>query len=222
MPEVPKSDEAESEETKLRSWWQTVPGVLSAVAAVITAVTGLTVAVYQIKDSQVGAPPGSQRASPEKPDAVTAQSNSKPQPASSDTPASQRPSGDDTSQRALALPAGMQVKLAEGDIVYKILSVRLEPYNADKDALRFTIRCTNNGLVAMNFWDSSFRLLVGGVPRAPISGLNELVEGRSAKEGDVVFEVPTGENHVVLQISAPTPSGSETTEIPFDLTAAKP
>jgi hypothetical protein len=88
--------------------------------------------------------------------------------------------------------------------------------------LRFTVRCTNNGAFPMNFWDSSFRLVVDGVPRAPISGLNEVVDGRSAKEGDVVFEVPTGENKVVLRISAPTTSGSETTEIPFDLTAAKP
>jgi hypothetical protein len=115
----------------------------------------------------------------------------------------------------------MEAKLAEGDIVYKILSARLEPYNAEKDALRFTVRCTNNSPYSMNFWDSSFRLLVDGVPRAPISALNEVVEARSAEEDDIVFEVPTGENKVVLQISAPTPSGSETTEIAFDLTAAK-
>ena len=206
MPEVPKSDEAESEKPKLQSWLQTLPGFLTAVAAVITAVTGLTVAVYQIRDSQGSAPSGSEQASPEKPDAA----------------ASQTPSGDGGTQQSLALPAGMEVKLAGGDIVYKILSARLEPYNAEKDTLRFTIRCTNNGPVAMNFWDDSFRLLVDSVPRAPNSGLDEVVEGRSAKEGEVVFEVPARENKVVLQISAPTPSGSETTEIPFDLRAAKP
>ncbi len=55
--------------------------------------------------------------------------------------------------------------------VYEILSARLEPYNAEKDALRFTIRYTNNGSVAMNFWDSSFHLLVDGAPRAPITCL---------------------------------------------------
>jgi hypothetical protein len=116
----------------------------------------------------------------------------------------------------------MEVKLAEGHIIYKILSARLEPYNAEKNALSFTIGCTNNDDYPMNFWDRSFRLLVDGVPRAPISGLNEIVEGQSAKEGDIVFEVPAGENKVVLQISAPTPSGTdETTEIPFDLTAVK-
>ncbi len=207
MPEVPKSDEAKSEKPKLLSWLQTVPGLLTAVAALITALTGLTVAVYQIRDSQVSAPSGSEQASPEKPGAA----------------ASQTPSGEGGMQQSVALPAGMEVKLAQGYTVYKILSARLEPYNAEKDALRFTVRCTNNDDYPLNFWDRSFRLVVDGVPRAPISGLNEIVDGQSAKEGDIVFEVPTGENKVVLQISAPTPSGTdETTEIPFDLAAAKP
>jgi hypothetical protein len=206
MPEVPKSDEAKSEKPKLLSWLQTVPGILTAVAALITALTGLTVAVYQIMDSQTSAPSGSEQASPEKPGAA----------------ASQTVSGDGGTQQSRALPAGMEVKLAQGYIVYKILSVRLEPYNAEKDALRLTIRCTSNSPYSVNFWDRSFRLLVDEVPRAPMSGLNEVVEGQSAKEGDIVFEVPTGENKVVLQISAPTPSGYETTDIPFDLTAAKP
>ena len=205
MPEAPKSDEADSEKPKLLSWLQTVPGLLTAVAALITALTGLAVAVYQIRDAQISAPSGSEQASPAKPDAAT----QKP------------PSGDGGAQQSGALPAGMEVKLEQGYIVYKILSARLEPYNAEKDALRFTIRCTNNDDYPMNFWDRSFRLLVDGVPRAPISGLNEMVEGKSAKEGDIVFEVPTGENKVVLQISAPTASGTdETTEVPFDLTAA--
>jgi hypothetical protein len=207
MPEVPKSDETDSERPKLLSWLQTVPGLLTAVAALITALTGLAVAVYQIRDAQINAPSGSEQASPEKPDAATSQS----------------PSGDGDTQQSGALPAGMEVKLEQGYIVYKILSARLEPYNAEKDALRFTVRCTNNDDYPLNFWDRSFRLVVDNVPRAPISGLNEIVEGRSAKEGDIVFEVPTGESKVVLQISAPTPSGTdETTEIPFDLTAAKP
>src|SRR5881227_2974950 len=30
-----------------RSWWQTLPGILTAIAAIITAITGLIVALYQ-------------------------------------------------------------------------------------------------------------------------------------------------------------------------------
>ena len=73
MPEVPKSDEAKSEKSKLLSWLQTVPGFLSAVAALITALTGLAVAGYQIRDAQISAPSGSEQASPEKPDAAASQ-----------------------------------------------------------------------------------------------------------------------------------------------------
>ncbi len=201
-----------SQEPRSGSWWLTVPGVLTGLAAVITAVTGLVVGL-----NQISAPSGPEKASPEKPAAVTPQNNSKPSSASSDTTASQT-APDGATQQSLALPADMEVKLANGEAIYKILSARLEPYNAEKRALRFTIRYTNNGRFPGNFWDNSFRLLVDDVPRAPTSGLNELVEAQSAKEGDVVFEVPTTENQVVLQIS----SGDETTKIPFDLTEVEP
>ena len=230
MAETLKSDEAKSEESKSKeadtkkstsqSWWLTLPGLLTGVAAVITAVTGLVIGLHQI-----GALSSTEQASPEKPEAaVTAQNDSRPSPASSDTPTSQTPSGDDASQQSLALPAGMEVKVRACDscpeLVYKILSARLEPYNSEKRLLRFTVRLTVNARGTSggaNFWDRSFRLLVDDVPRAPFSNLNEIVEADSAKEGDVVFQVPTTENDVVLQIG----EGDDKTEIPFDLTATE-
>jgi hypothetical protein len=36
-----------AEEPKLHSWWQTLPGILTATAGIITAVTGLLVVLYQ-------------------------------------------------------------------------------------------------------------------------------------------------------------------------------
>ena len=84
--------------------------------------------------------------------------------------------------------------------------------------MRFTVRLTvNGGIGGANFWDDSFRLLVDDVPRAPISNLNEQVKPNSAKEGDVVFEVPTTKNDVVLQIR----QHDDHTEIPFDLAATE-
>ena len=209
-------EEPMSQEPRSGSWWLTVPGILTGVAALITAVTGLAVGLHQISGSS-----GTEKASPEKPAAVATQNNSKPSSASSDTTASQTASGGAT-QQSLALPANPEVKLRAcepcDELVYKILSARLEPYNSEKRLLRFTVRLTVNARGTSggaNFWDASFRLLVDAVPRAPISGLNELVAPNSAKEGDVVFEVPTTENDVVLQIS----EGDDKTEIPFDLTA---
>ena len=216
-----------SQEPRSGSWWLTLPGVLTGLAAVIMAVTGLAVALHQIS-----APSGPEKASSEKPVAVTTQNNSKPPPASSDTTTSQTPSSDEAAQESVALPAGMEVKLAGGDIVYKILSASLEPYNAEKRLLKFTIRFTAGSTAALGIGvsTSSFRLLVDDVPREPISFSSEgqnafLVEAGSAKEDDVLFEVPTTENEVVLQISNDDPRtagrGHETTKIPFDLTATE-
>jgi hypothetical protein len=84
---------------------------------------------------QISTPSGTEKASTEKPAAVTPQNNSKPSSASTDTTTSQTPSSDDASQQSLALPAGTEVKMGagpEGADVYKILSARLEPYNAEK------------------------------------------------------------------------------------------
>jgi len=205
-----------SEEPKSGSWWLTLPGVLTGLAAVITAVTGLAVGLHQIS-----APSGTEKATPEKPAAVAPQNDSKPSSASSDATASQPTSSNDARKQSLALPAGTEAKLRGcsscDEHVYKILSAQLEPYNSEKRALRFTVRFTNNGRLPANFWDASFRLLVDDVPRAPISNLNELVDGQSAKEGEVVFEVPTTENQVVLQIS----ENDDSTKIPFDLTATE-
>jgi hypothetical protein len=53
------------------------------------------------------------------------------------------------------------------------------------------------------------------------------VDPQSAKEGDVVFEVPTTESNVILEITTDYPTAActscedETTTIPFDLAATE-
>ena len=47
----------------------------------------------------------------------------------------------------------------------------------------------------------------------PLNLLDEVVNGDSAKEGDVVFEVPASAKDVVLQIS----SGDEKSRVPLKL-----
>jgi len=36
------------EEAKSQSWWKTIPGILTTVTAMVTAVTGLIVALHQV------------------------------------------------------------------------------------------------------------------------------------------------------------------------------
>jgi hypothetical protein len=45
---VPGSSTISSEENKSQRWWQTVPGILTATAGIITAVVGLLVTLHQI------------------------------------------------------------------------------------------------------------------------------------------------------------------------------
>ena len=79
--------------------------------------------------------------------------------------------------------------------------------------MTFHLRYSNTGRFDANFWDRSFRLFVDGVPRPPTNRLNELVANDSAKDGDVVFEVPVGVKDVLLQITA----GEEKSRLAFKL-----
>jgi hypothetical protein len=94
-----------------------------------------------------------------------------------------------------------------------VLRAHLEPYNATARSLVMSVRFTNNGRYPANFWASTFRLVVDGVPRAPTNGLDEVVDGRSAKDGEVVFEVPRDTKTAALRVI----SGDEQTDVPLDL-----
>jgi hypothetical protein len=197
---------ASERHTRPVSWWQTLPGVLTAVAAVITAVTGLVIA---LKPSSSPPPAGSRDAAIVEP----AQSGSSPV---IDRAAGTRVAatgGATTAAGSLPLPTPSEVKLAAGAMDIRILSMRLEPFNAQNRSLTIRLRYLNSGRYPANFWSASFRLLVDGVPRAPTNLLDEVVAGQSATDGDVVFEVPAAATMVTLRVL----SGDEHTDIPFDL-----
>ena len=177
------------------SWWQTLPGILTGLAAIITAVTGLIIAFNRtggrsepVSPSSSSPPPVSREATP----ATSAESH---------------PAG------AIPLPSLHEVKLAGGAAVVTILSAQVAPIDAERRTLTFDVRYTNAGRYPANFWGRSFRLIVADVPREPTNSLNEVVGGDSAKEGEVVFELPRGAKDVTLQISA----GDEKSRIPFNL-----
>jgi hypothetical protein len=117
------------------------------------------------------------------------------------------------SSGTIALPALHEVKFADGNPVVTVLSVNIEPLDADRRAVTFHLRYSNTGRFDANFWDRSFRLIVDGVPRPPTNRLNELVANDSAKDGDVVFEVPVGVKDVLFQITA----GEEKSRLAFKL-----
>jgi hypothetical protein len=186
--------------TSSSSWWTTLPGILTGLAALITAVTGVIVAYQHLN------PTSEKTATPSSVSSVSSVESASPKGTASGSNAIE-----------IAQPALSEVKLDSGTMVIRILKMELEPYNAEKKALKFSVRYTNNTPYDANFWVRSFRLLVDDIPQPPTNSLNEIVAGNSAKVGDVVFEIPVAVNQVVFQIIGL----NDKTQIPISLTATQ-
>jgi hypothetical protein len=205
-----------ADEQKSKSWWQTIPGIITSITAGITALTGLLVALQQTGWLGRDKPASVAR------DAVVASSTTPPAPiapaapperaraSSSSAPAPQR-------SAAVPLPELRTYKLGgNSGATFTLLKADLSPQSTEKKALQIRLRMTNHGRFNTNFWDRSFRLLLDDVPIAPDSNLDELVPADSAKEGVVSFSIPRATTTAKLKITY----GDDATEIPLDLSAA--
>lgn len=192
------------------TWWQTLPGILTAVAGLLTAVGSLILVFHQAgffdRTSQKALPLQTEtvKSSTMTGDAGSAPGSTKATPT------------DRTVPNSVSFPVDT---VRTGDLVYKILAARLDRYAPGELSLRFDVRMTNNGRFDANFWGDSFRLRVDGVPRAPHNSLNELVAAHSAREGAVEFVIPDSTADVGLQVGE---VGESATAIPIALKAAKP
>lgn len=187
------------------SWWSTLPGILTGVAAVITALTGLA-AVFLGRD----------KAAPELPPAAQVQAPAAALPASS-------PPVPVPGAQASTLPRVILAGLAEVRFetsTYTVLGVETQPRTPSAYGLRFQVRLLNRGKYPMNFWDSSFRLLIDGVPGAPDSNLNEVVAGNAAQAGTVSFLVANGARDLVLRIIQNQEQG-EVADLPLRFVSAE-
>lgn len=193
-----------SDEVKSKSWWYTLPGIITGLTAAITALTGLVVAVRQT--GWFG---------PQSPPAVTVPAGSIPsgsdKPAAPAAPNEGLTRGNSYQTHLVTLPAMRDYKL--GEATFTLLKAEVLPQTTEKEALQIRLRMTNHGRFDTNFWDRSFRLVVDGVPVAPGNTLNELVPGQSAKEGDVMFVLPRGTTAARLKITY----NDDSTEISLNL-----
>jgi hypothetical protein len=166
---------AQDTQSESKSWWQTLPGLLTAIAGIITAVTGLLVAVHQAGwFNHTPAPSASvQTANPTSGNAA--------QPSGTSAARSQ-------ATRSLPLPQTTQIR--NDSAVYQLLAARVEPYSPGKVALHLGVRMTNNNRYDVNFWAASFRLSSNGALVAPNSDLDELVAANSSKDAEIEFILP--------------------------------
>jgi hypothetical protein len=203
------------EEPRSKSWWSTLPGVLTAIAGIITAVTGLIVTLHQAGVFQRGEkqPPQAQY------DTIKPKEATKTPSVTGAAPGATTPS---PSGPAAKYPINLSVgdEVRAGPVVYKFLAAQLDHHSEDKLSLRFSIRFTNTEVrwgVAIG--PDFFRLLVDGVLLAPKESFIDVVEFQSAKQGDVLFIIPTTASNVVLQIGEV--GGKETSKIPIGLKATR-
>ena len=179
-----------SDEEKQASWWTTLPGILTAVAAVITAVTGLVLGLGQL--GLFGREPTDATGN-----GVTTTSAVDPGEVPGDTPTGNG-TQDVASGWIVTLPP--QYAYRSGDVEYELLEANARPDVGGQLAAEITIRCTNHGPYDINFWDRTFRLDAGGTRIAPDSGLNEICLADASTTGMVRFVFPAEVRDPVLRI----------------------
>jgi hypothetical protein len=189
-----------------------VPGIITGLAAAVTAVTGLVVAINQT--SWFGPGPRVEMTRGGAPASPVPSGPAAPAPVAPTPPAATSTSPPGATQ-SIRLPALRDYRL--GETTFTVLEATVAPRTSEKDELRVRVRMLNRQRYDANFWDSSFRLLVDGVPVAPIGGLNEVVPGQAAKEGDVLFALPRGTPTATLKIAY----ASDSTDIPLNLHAPR-
>ena len=176
------------------SWWQTLPGIMTAMGAIITALTGLLIALTQAgiigsqgqpasqsrnnkpsisvpTEAALEAPTLTPRAA-QKPATPTEEVLVQTEPTdivpagpAKATPALPHAAG--TPHYPLVLASGGEAAVAEQ--VYTVMAAQIERRSTDRLGLRITLRMINNDRFSANFSERSARLLVGGLPFAPIN-----------------------------------------------------
>jgi hypothetical protein len=101
---------------------------------------------------------------------------------------------------------------AFGNLIYTVVSGNVV-FPATERELRLRIRLMNYSHYDANFWDASFRLVLGGETLSPTSNLNMIVPGNSLRYAIVTFRVPLASTGATLRIE----NGDAHAAIPLEL-----
>jgi hypothetical protein len=218
-----------SQESKNPSWWQTVPGFLTGIAAIITALAGMTGVLYQ--NGVLG---GKEKSSlQDQPPKATVG----PAPIASD-PSQQlhvsmaprtRSSGPILDPREPASSVNLVPEelsnsasvsqIQAGHLVYKILAAQLTQYSVGKDgkpsrlALRLAIHVTDVMGIDDYVDGRTIRLMVDGAELHPENSINVAVYAKQMVEAEVLFIVPAQVHRFELLVGR---SEDATAKIPIE------
>jgi hypothetical protein len=213
-----------------KTWWQTVPGFMTGIAALITAVCGLIVLLRQSNPpvpstpareaavSHNSAAGGTQPAQSHN----TSWAKSQAHPSSSShtkgdaeaTPAI--PSGP---PRIASLPAKREYVL--GTLLdrarYVLVSANIAPHSAESDKLIVKIRFMSESRQGYQseLSSSQFQLLIDERSVRPVVYFMDLIPTGDSRDKDVIFFVESSITHAVLRIQV----GVSSAEIPLELSS---
>lgn len=200
------SDEGSKDRQGSGTWWATLPGILTGIAAVITALTALGALLWPRSEDAV------RDTTP--PPAVVPPRLSEP------TAQPSVPAGEIAGQPLLP-----KVMLDGPDSVsfvrprsatYSVLGLEVSPGPASQYELRVLVRCLNTDDQFISFKEATLRLVIDDVPRAPHqSPISLFVEANSAKDVAVIFRVPFGAKKLVLQVFHGRKTDGYVAEIPL-------
>jgi len=171
-----------------KNFWTTVPGIITGLAAIVTAITGLIVALN-------GTGLFSKSATTNKASAETKQEVKKE--------ADSLPGKQEEPQKQVEKfkPIFSMTTVKIEDHEYKILGSSLEAITPESNELKIKIKYKNNSNYSpATFWNEGFRLAIDGSLNAPSGDLSELVERHAELTGTVTFEVPNHAKDLALHI----------------------
>ena len=203
------NDPARSEDVgaaKARSWWLTLPGILTGLAGVISALTGLIVAVQQLRPTSHPAVSTTQAS------ALGTNASAANTSASTVAAGRTRASGA-RSPMVVSFSDGRQAQI--GAYRYDILAATARAGNPGELGLALRVRMTNGGSFPGNFWSATFRLRLGASISAPTNMLDDVVAAGTTDVGEVDFTLPSTARRVTLLVGD---DASKAVALPISLT----
>jgi hypothetical protein len=175
------------------SWWQTLPGILTGIAAVISALGGMLAVVYQsgILEEKSSLP-----------------TPVKESPEAASTPSTVTPSSEPPESRNEGLSTEPE-QVRVGHYVFKLLGSALEPYSTDasgrplKFSLRLSIRVTDVMGISDYVDRRTIRLSADGAEFIPENSINLGVYDKQSVETEALFIIPADAAVVELLLGRP-------------------
>ena len=179
-------------EPNSKSWWTTLPGIITSVAGALTAITGLIIAL-----NQAGCFKNHDRQE------TNAQKQSSDSPVTTESDVTRKENTNTNSAREINIdkkPIHLS-GLHGGKIRYDILKATLESYNPQNQLLSIHFRVFDESGFGQNILGSEFILFINDIPTATNSDAQVYVSPNAAAETTATFQVPLNTQNVVLKIS---------------------